>query len=137
LEEENRLMLDQLHRVQEELEQYYLRNKELEEQLSRKGVASFETGGSVGWDDEALKLMAEKVRLEEMLSVQKELQYLEREQSPQGRIGNIFVEGARNGESILTIFKKLRVLRKQWRQKTPPVQWGGHGYPKLLAAYDS
>lgn len=65
MEEENELLLLQLHQVQEELEKYFLKCQALEKE---QGGAGFGASASSGWvDDQLPETLAEVARLTAML----------------------------------------------------------------------
>ncbi len=76
MEEENELLLLQLHQVQEELENYYLRNQELEKGQSTPERVNAAFGNS--WvEDELPETVAENERLRALVEVQKKVRQLE------------------------------------------------------------
>lgn len=134
LEEENELLLSQLHLVQEELEKYYLRNKELESRQSSKLQDT--TPSAKGWvDDELPDALAENRRLQTLVEVQQKIHQLETHNALNVRLGNILIESAASSGSLLSVPGKLRKIWKEENQQIPPESLGGKGFDKIIAAY--
>ena len=134
LEEENELLLSQLHLVQEELEKYYLRNKELESRQPSKLQDT--TPSAKGWvDDELPDVLAENRRLQTLVEVQQKVHQLETHNALNVRLGNILIESAASSGSLLSVPGKLRKIWKEENQQTPPESLGGKGFDKIIAAY--
>lgn len=134
LQEENELLLSQLHLVQEELEKYYLRNKALES--GQAGKLQNTTPSAQGWvDDELPDALAENLRLQTLIEVQQKIYQLETHNTLNVRLGNILIESAASSGSLLSVPGKLRKIWKEENQKTPPKALGGKGFDKIIAAY--
>ena len=130
LEEENELLLLQLHQVQEELERYYLRNKELE-----KSVDS--AGGSLSWVSEDLpEVLAENKRLQTLVQVQKNIHELETENALHAKLGNLLIDVADSPSKIFSTPGKLLRIWRQTAKQTPPKALGGQEFSSLITAYD-
>jgi chromosome segregation ATPase len=139
LEEENELLLLQLHQVQEELERYYLRNKELEQgkggQARTLSGTQAGTQAPTGWVDEDLPdILAEQIRLKAQLDAQQELHRLQTENALNARIGNLLIEAVDQG-SVLSIPSKLIKIWRQSSQITPPAALGGKDFEQIIAAW--
>src|SRR5690606_24798735 len=134
MEEENELLLLQLHQVQEELEHYYLRNQELEKaQSSNPASAVTHTQGWV--DDELPEVLAENRRLRALAEVQQKLHRIETENALNARLGNILIEAADNGALLSVPGKLIKVWRQASRQE-PPAVLGGKNFDKVISAYN-
>ncbi|WP_300088122.1 hypothetical protein [uncultured Nitrosomonas sp.] len=134
LQEENELLLSQLHLVQEELEKYYLRNKELES--GQAGKLQNTTPSAKGWvDDELPDALAENRRLQTLVEVQQKIHQLETHNTLNVRLGNMLIESAASSGSLLSVPGKLRKIWKEENQQTPPKALGGKGFDKIIAAY--
>ena len=134
LEEENELLLSQLHLVQEELEKYYLRNKELEKGKSA-GLQDNVTGIK-GWvDDELINTLAENQRLKVLVEVQQKIHQIETHNALNARLGNILIESVDSSGSLLSVPGKLRKIWKEENRETPPESLGGSDFSKVIAAY--
>ena len=133
LEEENNLLLLQLHQVQEELERYYLRNQELEK-ASRSSSAS--SSSSAVWvDDELPEALAEIQRLKSLVDTQQKIHRLESQNALSARLGKLLIQNFDAG-SLFTLPGKLGKIWRESSRKTPPEILGGK-FEKLIAAYDS
>jgi hypothetical protein len=135
LEEENDLLLLQLHQVQEELENYYLRNQELEKQLesgSQNGVAT-----EKGWvDDELPDIMAENERLRALVNALKTVNKLESENALSVRLGNILIQAVDSPGFLFSLPVKLTKVWRESSRKSPPKSLGGNNFDKVIAAYE-
>ena len=131
LEEENELLLLQLHQVQEELEQYFLKCRALE-----KGQgAPVLTGGS--WvDDELPEALAEAQRLSTLVDVQAKAHELEAKNALNVRLGNILIESVESGGSLIGVPAKLLKIWRQSNQQQAPESLGGKDFGKVIAAFD-
>ncbi|MEB2332285.1 MAG: hypothetical protein OZ916_08370 [Nitrosomonas sp.] len=134
LEEENELLLSQLHLVQEELEKYYLRNKELESRQTGKLQGT--TPSAKGWvDDELPDALAENSRLQTLIEVQQKVHQLETQNALNARLGNILIESVDSSGSLLSVPGKLRKIWKEENRQTPPESLGGSNFSAVIAAY--
>ncbi|WP_160810379.1 hypothetical protein [Nitrosomonas sp. HPC101] len=135
LQEENELLLSQLHLVQEELEKYYLRNKALES--GQAGKLQNTASSAKGWvDDELPDALAENRRLQTLVEVQQKIHQLETQNALNVRLGNILIESVAPSGSLLSVPGKLRKIWKEENQQTPPKSLGGKDFDKIIAAYD-
>lgn len=134
LQEENELLLSQLHLVQEELEKYYLRNKELES--GQAGKLQNTTPSAQGWvDDELPDALAENRRLQTLIEVQQKIHQLETHNALNVRLGNMLIESAASSGSLLSVPGKLRKIWKEENQQIPPKALGGKSFDKVITAY--
>jgi hypothetical protein len=133
MEEENDLLLCQLHQAQEELERYYLRNQELEERQSiGSGVPA-----SIAWvDDELPDILAENQRLQVLVEVQQKVHRLETQNALSAKLGNILIQGVDSPGSLLSVPGKLGRIWRESARQVPPDSLGGKGFDKVIAVYD-
>lgn len=133
LEEENELLLLQLHQVQEELERYYLRNQELE----KGGVGAIgNTTAAHGWVDEQVpETLAETARLNTLLATQTYLQRIESTRALNARLGNMLIQSASQGGSLLSVPGKLLKIWRESEKDAIPAALGGKSGDKVIAAY--
>lgn len=134
LQEENELLLLQLHQVQEELEKYYLRNQELEKKYSNAPTAISMPYGE--WvDDETLALLAENIRLKALTQAQKKIHIVQNSQELYARLGRMLVRTADKPGTIWKAPIKLLLFWRQESQNTPPDSIGGESYSKVKNAH--
>jgi hypothetical protein len=132
--EENELLLSQLHQVQEELEQYYLRNQVLENERPVDPDASLASGK--GWvDDELLEALAESERLRSIVAVQQKVHRLEAENTLSAKLGNLLIQSVESPRALLALPGKLGKIWRTYSRHTPPESLGGKGFGKVAAAY--
>ena len=129
LTEENALLFDQLHVVQEELEKYYRKLKECEQ---RKKIASREVVIS---SPRALDSLMENHKLRVLVEQQRLALDVESRNSLSARLGEMFIKGATGTGSILVLPSRLRKVWKALDRKDPPVELGGKTFQKVLDAY--
>ncbi|MBX3670095.1 MAG: hypothetical protein KF778_16970 [Rhodocyclaceae bacterium] len=134
VEEENELLLLQLHQVQEELERHYERGRELE-----KGGPVPSPAGSpaaVAWvDDELPQAIADNARLQALVEAQRTAHQLTVQSALNGQLGDILIRGVETPGAIFSVPAKLvRVWRAAGR-KVPPQALGGENYGKVIVAY--
>lgn len=128
LEDENRLLFDQLMVVQEELERLH---------HSGRATQSPVAGTKLRWVDDGLpELQAEHVRNLELLKAQREVHRLESEYSLAARLGHILIQADASPSSMLAVPGSLYRVWRQSRQQVPPKSLGGKEYVKVIAAYD-
>ena len=129
LEEENELLLLQLHQVQEELERYYLRCLELEGGAGAKGAKAYV-------DDELPALFAEKLRLEALAEAQRKIRLIESTNSLNVKLGNLLIEAADQPGRILGLPAELIRTWRRWRASQPCAALGGEDFSKFIADYE-
>lgn len=129
LEEENRLLLDQLQLVQEELCRLHDHPH-----TSVSGIA--QTVVQVApVEAEFVKAEAERVRLECLLAVQAKLHKLKTQHALSGQLGEILIEGVRSTGALLTVPGRLRRAWHQNRRTQAPAMLGGKSFDKVIQAY--
>ena len=133
LQEENELLLMQLHKVQEELEQYFHKLKAGSEQVSHST-----TDAKLVWVDEQLPdALAELERLRTLLDVQRRCHQVEECNSLNAQLGNILVNAADTPSSIVGVPGKLISIWRQSRQLVPPKELGGKEFGKVREVYET
>ncbi len=132
--EENELLLCQLHQVQEELERYYLRNKELEQ--AQPTALTNSAALTTCWaDDELPDVLAENLNLRAVADVLRAVHHLESQNALNVRLGNILIQGVDSPGSLLSVPGKLGKIWRESSRQTPPEALGGKDYKKVIAAY--
>ncbi|MBB5497997.1 FkbM family methyltransferase [Paraburkholderia sp. MM5384-R2] len=140
LQQENELLLVQLHHAQEELERNYSRAQPAASKLtisSNPGVANASTIAS-GWvADELPEMYAENRRLRALVDAQKKIHERESNHALNARLGNILIEGVDAPGSLLSVPGKLVKIWRQSTRRTPPAALGGKDFSKIIAAWQS
>lgn len=134
LEEENELLLLQLHQVQEELEVYFLKYKDLE--AGRTGSAQSTAGANIARVDyEIPEVLAEVERLKTLVQVQAEIKEIECRNALNVKLGNMLLEGS---SSVGGLSKIPFVLLGFWRtvsRNKIPAKLGGKEFTGVITAY--
>ncbi len=133
-QEENELLLVQLHQLEEELEQYFLRNQEL-----KKGNSVASNGGRAGFvwvDDELPDALAEIQRLQALVAMLRKVHQLESENSLNVKLGNILIQGVDSPGNLLTVPAKIGKIWRDSNRKNPPKSLGGKAFERVIAAFD-
>lgn len=129
LTEENELLFEQLHVVQEELEKYYHRLKECEQRTAAS------TAGSGVCSAKALDAFMENRKLRALVQQQKiALQVVCRNSLP-ARLGKILITGVGSTSSFLSLPLKLRRMWKAIDRTVPPPELGGKDFSEAIKAY--
>ena len=136
LTEENELLFEQLHVVQEELEKYYHKLKECEERKSTAPVSA-SAGAMSAASPEVADALAENMKLKAQVEQLKIALRVESQNSLQARLGNMLIEGVSSTSSLLTLPGKLLKMWKALQQATPPAALGGKSFQKVIDAYES
>jgi len=124
LEDENHLLLNQLHIVQEKLEQQYSASQNTTDSQTFDWV-----------DEELPEVLAENLRYRTLLDAQNMIHEVETTQALNRKLGNILIQGVKTPGTLLAIPAKLfRVWRKTKRQQ-PNKLLGGKGFDKAIMAY--
>ncbi|BBU69668.1 hypothetical protein [Fluviibacter phosphoraccumulans] len=135
LEEENELLLLQLHQVQEELEVYFLKYKDLE--AGRGSSTQPTAGANIVWvDDELPEALAELERLKTLAHVQAEIKEIESRNALNVKLGNMLLESS---SSVGGISKIPFALLGFWRTATSkniPAALGGKEFAGVIKAYE-
>ena len=130
LTEENGLLFEQLHVVQEELEKYHHKLKECEQ---RKGTVTGTQAGA--GTPEPAAILAENQKLQALVEQQRIALGIETQNSLPSRLGNMFIAGAGSAGSILKLLCKLRTLWKALDKTVPPAELGGKTFQKVIDAH--
>lgn len=133
LEEENELLLLQLHQVQEELESYFLKYRELERSGGSLGTGSASAGGWV--DDELPAMQAEVSRLTTLVETQTRLHDIASRNALNARLGDILIQSVSPGGSLIGLPSRLLGI---WRASTadqPPARLGGKNFDKVIETF--
>lgn len=129
LENENRLLFDQLQVVQEE--------------LGRLSDSPRVVGGGLTQtvihiapvDVRFVEAKAESARLEFMLKVQTQLHEIKTQYALAGQLGDILIEGVQSTGSLLSVPGRLRQAWRQNRHMQSPAVLGGKSFDKVILAY--
>ncbi|MCP3928222.1 MAG: hypothetical protein GY705_03875, partial [Bacteroidetes bacterium] len=109
--EENELLLVQLHQLEEELEQYFMRNQVLE---NGKSAESGDGAVRLVWvDDELPDVLAEVQRLQAQVAVLRKVHQLESENSLNVKLGNVLIQGVDSPGNFIAVPSKVT---KIWRE---------------------
>ena len=135
LTEENELLFEQLHVVQEELEKYYHKLKEYEQQ---KGTAVASSPLSLAFLDPKLsETLADNQRLRALVAQQKFALRVETQNSLSARLGDMLINGVGSTRGIFALPGKLRKMWKALERTTPPSELGGKSFQAVIDAYSA
>lgn len=129
LTEENEALFEQLHVVQEELERYYHKLKEAEQNNVSAGSVACTHG-------DLPKVLAENQRLRTLAETQKNVLIVQRDNSLATRLGKMLIEGTSSTGSLLSLPGKLRRIWRAEEAKVAPAELGAKDFSKLIAAYE-
>jgi hypothetical protein len=129
-EEENELLLTQLHLVQEELERNFLENKELE-----KSGRAVPIQMSPWIDEELPNALAEVQRLQTLVQVLSNVHRLESQNALSSRLGSLLIQSVETPAGLLAAPAKLIKMWRESTQDQPPKELGGKGFEKVIATY--
>lgn len=127
LTEENELLFEQLHVVQEELEKYYHRLKACEQ-----GKAGQK---AVGCSARALDALAENQKLRVLVRQQKHALAVESRNSLPVRLGNMLIAGTSGFGSLVALPGRLCRMWKELGRTVPPARLGGKSFQKVVEAH--
>lgn len=130
LTEENELLFDQLHVVQEELEKYYHKLKECEARNASPGV-----GTAVAVSPRTAEVLAENQKLRALVEQQKIALRVEAQNSLAARLGEMLIKGVSSAGSLFFLPVRLRKMWKALDRTVPPVELGGKTFQKLIDAH--
>lgn len=124
LTEENEHLYQQLHVVQEELEKYYYKLKEYEQ----NGVDGAVSARLAGGEDEARKFteLAEQLKNSFQVATQNSIE---------ARLGKVLVQGAGSVGGLLALPFRLCGMWRRLSASTPPASLGGKSFQKIIDAY--
>ncbi|AYR20685.1 hypothetical protein [Alcaligenes faecalis] len=129
LEEENRLLFDQLQVVQEELGRLYDHPQATGRDLKPTVI------NVAPVDVRLIEIQAESVRLECLLKVQTQLHDLKTQYALAKQLGDILIEGVQSTGSLISVPGRLRQAWRQNRRTQPPAALGGKSFDKVIQAY--
>lgn len=129
LEDENRLLFDQLQVVQEELGRLYDNPRVVGGGLTQTVIHVAPV------DVRCVEAKAESARLEFMLKVQTQLHDIKTQYALAGQLGDILIEGVQSTGSLLSVPGRLRQAWRQNRHMQAPAVLGGKSFDKVILAY--
>ena len=132
LAEENELLFEQLHVVQEELEKYYHKLKDCEQ---RKGSSTDAGGSIVVIPPQAGEALAENLKLRALVAQQQAALQVEHTNSLAARLGGMLIKGVSSAGAFIALPLKLRQMWKALDQTVPPAALGGKSFQKVLDAH--
>lgn len=132
LTEENELLFEQLHVVQEELEKYYHKLKDCEQ---RKGSNADAGGTVVVIPPQAGEALAENLKLRALVAQQQAALQVESTNSLAARLGEMLIKGVSSAGAFIALPLKLRQMWKALDQTVPPAALGGKSFQKVLDAH--
>lgn len=132
LMEENELLFEQLHVVQEELEKYYHKLKNCEQ---RKGSNADAGGTVVVIPPQAGEALAENLKLRALVAQQQAALQVESTNSLAARLGEMLIKGVSSAGSLIALPVRLRRMWKALDQTVPPAALGGKSFQKVLDAH--
>lgn len=132
LTEENELLFEQLHVVQEELEKYYHKLKECEQ---RKGSNADAGGSVVVIPPQANEALADNLKLRALVVQQQAALRVESTNSLAARLGGMLIKGVSSAGAFIALPLKLRQMWKALDQTVPPAALGGKSFQKVLDAH--
>ena len=132
LAEENELLFEQLHVVQEELEKYYHKLKDCEQ---RKGSSTDAGGTVVVIPPQAEEALAENLKLRALVAQQQAALQVESTNSLAARLGEMLIKGVSSAGSFIALPVRLRRMWKALDQTVPPAALGGKSFQKVLDAH--
>ena len=133
LTDENGLLFDQLHVVQEELEKYYHKLKECEQ---RKGTAMASSSLPLdSFEPRLPEALAENQKLLALVEQQKIALRVETQNSLPGRLGEMLIKGVSSTGAFFALPGNLRKMWKALERTTPPAELGGKSFQKVVDTY--
>lgn len=132
LTEENELLFEQLHVVQEELEKYYHKLKDCEQ---RKGSGTDAGGSAVVIPLQVSEALAENLKLRALVAQQQAALQVESTNSLAARLGEMLIKGVSSAGSFIALPVRLRRMWKALDQTVPPAALGGKSFQKVLDAH--
>lgn len=132
LTEENELLFEQLHVVQEELEKYYHKLKDCEQ---RKGSGADAGSSVVVIPPQASEALAENLKPRALVAQQQAALQVESTNSLAARLGEMLLKGVSSAGSLIALPVRLRRMWKALDQTVPPAALGGKSFQKVLDAH--
>lgn len=133
LEDENELLLLQLHQVQEELERYFLKCQDLEKGGASACTRTLPAGGWV--DDELPTVQAEVSRLTALVETQSRLREIESKNALNARLGDILIQSVSPSGSLVGLPGKLIGIWRASKAEQPSAALGGKTFDKVIEAF--
>jgi hypothetical protein len=133
LEEENELLLLQLHQVQEELERYFQQCQVLE-----KGQGGTVTSAlaNPGWvDDQVPETLAEVARLKTLVETQARLHHVEAANALNARLGDILIQSVSSTGKLVGLPARLLKIWRESQAREIPAALGGKNCDKVIEAH--
>lgn len=131
LTEENELLFEQLHLLQEELEKYYHKLKDCEQRQGRVAVAD---DSFVVIPPQINEALAENLKLHALVKQQQAALQIESTNSLAARLGEMLINGVSSVRAFLTLPFRLCRLWKAINQTISPAVLGGKNFQKVLDA---
>lgn len=129
LQDENRLLFEQLRVVQEELERFHYQPQAIADSVVPTVIQIAPV------DERLIQIEAENIRYAAMLEVQGELNELQARYALSSRLGNILIEGTRSAGAFFSVPRRLHRVWKQNRHSSPPAALGGKSFDKVIQTY--
>ena len=129
LADENKMLIEQLHLVQEELERLH--------QANDATVGVLPSGQKLLWVDEEMPdVLAENTRLQTKLEVQAQLYQCESAGSLHNKLGTLLIHSVDRPASLWSLPGKLWGVWRSYH-KPPPAALGGKSFGKVVEAWES
>ena len=136
LQEENRLLFDQLQLVQEELERRHeqtcTQSAVVAEQAISATVIQF-----APVDERLIDVCAENLRQQALLDAQSYVHTLQASYALAGQLGAILIDGSRSAGAMLSVPKRIHKAWRQNRQESVPASLGGKPFDKVITTYQA
>lgn len=129
LQDENRLLFEQLKVVQEELERAHYQPQAIAASVVPTVIQIAPV------DERLIQIDAENMRYQAMLEVQRELNELQARYALSSRLGDILIEGTRSAGAFFSVPGRLHRVWKQNRHSSPSAALGGKSFDKVIQAY--
>lgn len=129
LEADNRLLIDQLQVVQEELERLNCQPKVMSSHIPFRPIQI------VHVDDYLIKALAENLRHQALLKAQTAVHDLQARYALSGQLGDILIKGVRSTGALFSVPGRLHQAWRQNRRVVPPAALGGKSFDRVIEAY--
>lgn len=134
LQEENRLLFDQLQLVQEELERRHYQTSTLSAVAAEQTISTTVIQ-LAPVDERLIDAYAENLRCQALLAAQSDVYALQSTYALAGQLGAILIDGSRSAGAMLSVPKRLHKAWRQNRQEVVPASLGGKTFDKVIAAF--
>lgn len=128
LMDENKLLFDQLHIVQEELE--FCASK-----YAESGIIKEKSGSYKILNDDFFKIFADNIRLQVLIDTQREIHAWMSKNALSVRLGNLLIQGVDSAKPFLMLPVLLCKIWRESRRKDLPAEFGGEKCEKVIAAH--